>query len=194
MRRRSGWGVWLTLAVCAAWAMPAAAAAGAEVISSRADQVTGGDALVRVTGPSSLRLRVGGRDVTGELSGGMGLITGLRDGENVLTATLPDGSGARLTVTNHPLQGPLFSGPQVQPWACNAGAKDTSCTREPAYEYVYMPAPLGGTPDPADVPQTATGAPRFQPYDPANPPAEGAIAQAKTDDARTVPFIVRIET
>src|SRR3954471_13877390 len=101
MRARSGWGVWLTLAAWAAWAMPAAAAVGVEVVSSRADEVTGGDALVRVTGPSSLRVRVGDRDVTGELSGGSGLIAGLQDGENVLTATLPDGSGARMTLTNN---------------------------------------------------------------------------------------------
>src|SRR4051812_32133410 len=192
MRARSGWGVWLTLIAWAAWAMPAAAAVGVEVVSSRADQVTGGDALVRVTGPSSVRVRVGNRDVTGELSDGVGRIAGLQDGENVLTATLPDGSGRRMTLTNHPLQGPLFSGPQVWPWACNAGAKDASCTREPSYQYVYMPVALNGLPDPADVPQNATGDPRFAPYDPASPPPD--VAQTTTDDGRKVPFIVRIET
>src|SRR3954447_654883 len=183
----------LTLLGFCAPAQLSAAAVRIEVLSSRPDMVTGGDALVRISAPASVRVRVDGRDVTGQLAGrATGLITGLAPGEKLLNATLPDGSGARLTVTDHPAGGPLFSGPAVQPWTCNPGARDASCARNPEYQYVYMPAALSATPDPADVPQNATGDPRFAPYDPATPP--GDVAQTTTDDGRTVPFIVRIET
>ena len=64
-----------------------------------------------------------GRDVTGAFALGedgrfKGLVTGLDTGPNVLTARLPDGRAARITITNHPIGGPVFSGAQVMPWRC----------------------------------------------------------------------------
>ena len=107
------------------------------VLSTRADLVSGGEALVQVLLPpgatvSSTRLDVNGRDVTGEFamrSNGKfeGLVTGLANGPNVLTAQLPDGYGARLGIVNHPIGGPTLSGPQIQPWLCQTGAKDSQC-------------------------------------------------------------------
>ena len=52
------------------------------------------------------------------VSGGTaGLVTGLKDGGNVLLARY-SGGAARITITNHPIGGPIFSGPQIQPWVC----------------------------------------------------------------------------
>jgi hypothetical protein len=47
----------------------------------------------------------------------LGLVTGLRNGDNLLTVRTPLGS-AQITITNHPIGGPVFSGAQVQPWIC----------------------------------------------------------------------------
>ena len=100
--------------------------------------------------PSSTRLDVNGRDVTGEFAmraNGKfeGLVTGLANGPNVLTAQLPDGYGARLTIVNHPIGGPIFSGPQIQPWLCQAGATDKQCDQPPTFAYYYLPAGTSDT-------------------------------------------------
>src|SRR5260221_6516865 len=121
-----------------------------DVLSTRADLISGGDAVVAVAIPaaanaSAMRVTVGRRDVTAALAVRadgryFGRIEGLALGANVVTARLPDGRGARITVTNHPSSGPVFSGPQVQPWYCNPGASDASCTRAPSYQFFYVPA------------------------------------------------------
>lgn len=90
-------------------------------------------------GPSLARpIAAGYRDVTpsfGVRPNGKfeGLVTGLRLGANRLRAVAPDARGATLTVTNHPLGGPIFSGPQIQPWTCQAGATDKQCDQAPTY-------------------------------------------------------------
>lgn len=106
-----------------------------EVLSGAADQVSGGDALVEVSAPtrvppSQLRVSLNGDDVTASFDltpdGTLvGLVTGLAEGENTLTGSvspfvsrgmsLPP---TTLTVTNHPKEGPIFSGPQQQPFVC----------------------------------------------------------------------------
>src|SRR4051794_36864838 len=103
----------------------ASAAVTITVLSNRADLVSGGDALVAIDEPA--RVYRNGEDVTSvfaQTSGGRleGLVTGLRDGPNTLTARRADGSGARLTVNNHPIGGPVFSGSQIQPWVCGTEA------------------------------------------------------------------------
>jgi hypothetical protein len=102
----------VTAALFAAIVSPAAAAVKIEVLSNRADLVSGGDALVVVSAPA--RVYRNGTDVTGAFARRdghfEGLVTGLRDGANTLRAQLPDGSGAKLTITNHPIGGPVFSG------------------------------------------------------------------------------------
>jgi hypothetical protein len=141
--RRPGRG--LALVACAlltvAGAPPAAASGGSgggglgahflrlEVLSSRADQVTGGDALVRVSFGSrvdadDVRVSRNGTDVTAALTpdpGGRsrtGPVDGLRDGFNLLRATAPFRPGANLVVRNHPIAGPVFSGPKQYPFVC----------------------------------------------------------------------------
>lgn len=99
-----------------------------KVLSNRADLVSGGDALVEIVAPvgadvTEAAVDDDGRDVTSAfaLDGDArfkGLVTGLDDGPNVLTARLPDGRGARITIVNHPRGGPVFSGAHVTPWRC----------------------------------------------------------------------------
>ena len=155
-------------------------------LSNRADLITDGDAFVEVTVPSgadasTLRMDLDGRDVTSQFgvrADGryLGVVTGLELGKNRLTATLPSGHGAHLTITNHPIGGPVFSGPQVQPWTCSGEVEDAQCNREPTYEFSYMPADGGD----------------FTEYDPENPPDD--VGETTTDQGHTVPFIVREET
>ena len=104
------------------------------VLSNHADLISGGDALVEIAIPagadaSSMRVTLGNHDVTAVFAVRadgryFGRIEGLALGANIVTAQLPDGRGARITITNHPSSGPVFSGPQVQPWSCNPGASD----------------------------------------------------------------------
>ncbi|HET6816044.1 MAG TPA: DUF6351 family protein [Mycobacteriales bacterium] len=155
-------------------------------LSNRADLVSGEDVLIRVTTPgadaSAARITLNGRDVTKRFRAssdgkGLGLLTGLRVGTNVVTATLPDGRGARLTVVDHPLGGPDFAGPQIKPWTCGNGSKSPKCYQKPTFTYSYVDQ-SGNT----------------QSYDPNNPPPSAFIKNTTTTDDVTVPFIYRTET
>jgi hypothetical protein len=174
------------------------------VLSNRADLISGGDALIEVNWPAGTNLStstitLNGTPVTTSFAvrpNGryMGLVTGLRDGANVLLARY-NGGAAQITVTNHPIGGPVISGPQVQPWVCQttgaaggAGrgrggvpspspgpALDAQCNAPTVFFYVYK-----------------TTGNQFAPYDPAKPrPAD--MATATTDAGTTVDYIVRIE-
>ena len=180
----------------AALAIPAAASAAkgkslkVEVLSNRADLISGGDALVALgvpKGADAARVEVTvkprgkrARDVSSafafrENGRFEGLVDGLGNGKNLLTAKLGKRQG-RATIRNRPNGGPVFSGPQVKPWQCQAGAEDAKCNQEPEYEFLYMPAG-GGT---------------LLPYDPDNPPAN--VGTTTTDQGEEVPYIVRQET
>ena len=205
-RRREGAAVLAAVVLCALAAMlPSAAvpAAGArvpaatsnltiDVLSNRADLISEGDALVQIkvpsgVDPSSVRVDVGGRDVTGAFavrSDGrfLGRVENLALGPNVLTAKLNKQHGARLTITNYPKGGPIFSGEQIQPWLCTTGSnglgpeQDAQCNAPTTYAFFYMPSGGGG----------------FQAYDPNNPPAD--VGTTTTDQGKTVPYIIRQET
>src|SRR5689334_23169384 len=120
MRRAVAFGV-----VALALASPSAALAHHRapriaVLSNRADLISGGNALVAVR-PSSARVTLNGADVTSELTARrgrlVGVITGLVDGRNRLVAHTRR-RRSRILITNHPIGGPVFAGPQVQPWIC----------------------------------------------------------------------------
>jgi hypothetical protein len=102
-----------------------------KVLSSSPDQVSGGDARVRVQVPENVstrhvRIRLNGAEVTRDFSPGegrqtlVGLVDGMRIGRNVLTAETEGGRrlDARLTLTNHTVNGPIFSGPHQRPFVC----------------------------------------------------------------------------
>ena len=156
------------------------------VLSNRADLISGGNALVAVR-PSSARVTLNGADVTSQLSARrgrlVGVISGLVNGRNRLVAHTRRGRSARITITNHPIGGPVFAGPQVQPWICNnakvgfPAAQDAQCDAPSTTSFVYMSATTH----------------QFAPYDPASPPPAAEIANATTDRGETVPYIVRVE-
>jgi hypothetical protein len=176
----------LVLGCFGAQTSSAAAATEIEVLSNRADLISAGDALVAVSlpdgvDPATVQMTLDGADVSDAFAvraNGRfeGLLTGLDPGQNLLEAKLPDGTGARITITDHPNGGPVFSGPQVQPWACQATAVDEQCNQPEEYEYLYKSSTTG----------------QLQPYDPADPPSD--VANTTTDEGVTVPFIIRIET
>jgi hypothetical protein len=177
------------------------------VLSNRADLVSGGEALVQVTlpggaDPGDVRVYLNGHSVTSVFAvrpNGKfeGLVTGLVDGKNLLTVFERNrerdrrggrdhwdghdrrgGAAAQLTITNHSVGGPVFAGPQVQPWICGTtlgAAQDAQCDAATQFSYVYMSSTTG----------------QFAPYDPSNPPTD--VATTTTDQEVTVPYIVRIE-
>ena len=176
-------GTWLGAAEVAS----ASVVRSLEVISNRADLISGGDALVSATlaeNAAGVRVDVDGVDVTsafGVRPNGRyeGLVTGLKVGVNTLTVRGADGGGKRITITNHPIGGPIFAGPQVTPYACNPNvsnpplgpALDAQCNAPTRTELLYR-----------------TTANQFAPYDPANPPAD--LQTTTTDAGKTVPFVV----
>ncbi len=154
-------------------------------LSTRADLVTGGDVLVEVVVPKGtdvkrVKVRAGTRDVTGAFRkqgpGLRGLVTRLPGGRTTLTATVPGAGSASLPVSNVGLQAPSFSGPLIEPWTCGNGATRADCSQNAKITYVYK--------------STDGGA--LQAYDPASPPSD--VATTTTDDGKTVPFVVRVET
>jgi uncharacterized tannase-like protein DUF6351 len=181
---------------------PAAAAADPlrlTVLSGRADTVTGGDALVRVDVPAGVPLdavhvSLGDTDVTDAFRPGdgtlTGLVTGLGAGATTLSTTADGADPASVELVNHPIIGPVFSGPHEQPFACetttfelpvlggNLGAPlDADCSIETRVDHfyrttagAYAPWPAGATDYPADLATTTTSL------------------------GTTVPFIVRMET
>ncbi|MFC6023154.1 DUF6351 family protein [Plantactinospora solaniradicis] len=202
-------GLAVTMAVPpAAWATPAAGAgpaAGAKsgghpeltVLSGRADMVSGGNALVQVALPRGARvadLRVTVernrtvRDVTRQFAlradGRVtGLVDGLPEGRSVLVARVDHGDRAQLPITNYPIAGPIFSGPHNSPYVCEtetAGlgpAIDANCLAPTRYDYFYRSS--------ADN--------TFHPYDPGSA-TPSDVASTTTNDGKTVPYIVRVES
>ena len=173
-----------------------AATTSITVISSRPDMVSGGDALVRLTLPNAAgQARVmlnRTTDITtafkartpGSL---VGLVTGLRMGENTLEVTAGP-NRANLTLTNYAVTGPIFSGPHESPYHCMTQqfqlpastatlgpALDANCSVATRVDYVY---------------RTTAGA--FAPLPSGTRPAD--IAQTTTSQGKTVPYIVRVET
>ncbi len=159
-----------------------------QVLSNRADLINGGDVLVQVTLPSgtaasAVTVDLNGQDVTSGFSAGaggryMGLVSGLANGRNLITAHFPGGASSSYAVINHPQGGPVIAGPQSEPRVCQQGAVDAQCTQPVSYAWLYISSnPLKSG---------------FQPYDPSNPATD--VANTTTDQGVTVPFIVRVET
>ena len=156
-----------------------------EVLSSRPELVTGGNALVRITAAEAPQAAVGSVDVSGafhadQKGGWVGLIDGLKDGANQLTVKV-GGKEATLALVNHPVNGTLFAGPQQEPFICEneshglASPDDGSCAAPAVVKYFY---------------RNKSG--EWKPFDPkAAPPAD--VATTRTTEAREVPLIVRQE-
>lgn len=174
------------------------------VVSSRADTVSGGDALIEVTAPGNsgknVRVLVNGDDVTSAFAPGpdgtlLGLVDGLDEGDNEIAITVgparrsnPRAKAnapvkASIEVVNHPAVGPVFSGPHITmyctasgaPW--NLGATDDDChVAAPTVSYQYRTT--GGS---------------FAPLADPDGPVPDDVAFTTTTTGDEVPYIVRIE-
>jgi hypothetical protein len=127
---------------------------GIHVLSTRPDMVTGGDALVRIDSSgidlNNVRIVLADMDISHYFqrvpmeNSLLGLVDGLQPGPNTLTAM--DGAGSarsQITLLNHPITGPVVSGPHLQPFVCTTTANglgpalDPHCTAETQVNYFY---------------------------------------------------------
>jgi hypothetical protein len=135
------------------------------------------------TKSTDVRVQLAGRDISTRFAwrpNGKfeGLVTGLAVGPNFLTARVRHGDGAAITIVDHPVGGPVFSGPQIEPWTCAHVATDRQCDRPVSYRYSYKDVLTG----------------LYLPYDPNHPPPPALVATTTTDQGVTVRSIVRVET
>ncbi len=160
-------------------------------LSNRADLVSGGDALVEIARSdggtvSDLAVSVNGSDTGAAFAKRpngriQGLVSGLSLGENVIVAEASEVEAAELVVTNHPIGGPVFSGAQIEPWACTTERNglgpplDAQCNAAPVQRWRYRTT--GGS---------------FADYDVTNPPSD--VASTTTDQGETVPYVFVVET
>lgn len=166
-----------------------AGTAAIKVLSNRADLISGGDALVEVEMPagievSSLKVTLNGKDVTSQFARRangrvMAQLTGLALGDNQLASQINGAAAGAALIVNHPNGGPIFAGPQPQPYTCGNAAKaiNAQCDQPAEYSFLYK--------------STDPTASDLQAYDPASPPTD--VAMTTTDKGVTVPFIVRRE-
>ena len=174
------------------------------VLSGPSDMVTGGDALVEVTGASagSLQVELDGRDVTSSFRSGIepsrlvGRLSELQIGKNTVTARVGERSTS-LELINHPGTGPVFSGPHQEPFVCQteqAGLgppSDADCSAQTRSAYYYKST------DQIDPQQRRAGAARIPPgFKPLDPSAQrpSDIARTTTTQGHEQDFIVRVET
>ena len=176
-----------------------------EVLSSRPDSVTAGDALLRIDVPRNVPMqhvtvRLNGADVTASFvrNDALRIYTGLLSGMNVGDNTLGVYSNGRgqgrptleTTIKNFPVQGPVFSGPHQQPYICatqsfnlpaglgNLGpTTDPNCHIARRVDYLYR-----------TTANTLAAWPAGATSYPVN------LASTTTTQGKTVPYIVRMET
>ncbi|MDH3423677.1 MAG: tannase/feruloyl esterase family alpha/beta hydrolase, partial [Gemmatimonadota bacterium] len=181
------------------------------------DYVSGGDVLVRVDLASGIELdrvavSLNGQEATavGPLAPTdrlgrpqhalMARVTGLSLGANQVVASLDGDEVTSLTVTNYPIEGPIFSGEHLEPYFCldqlaptargpsrfaigngdflDGSGRGEHCALETRVDYLYMP--VG---DDAE----------FRPLaDPDRLPMD--VSPTTTSEGKEVAFVVRLET
>lgn len=194
------------LAACGSGDHPPPAAAAAPTVtllSTKAEYAAGGSVLVDIAPkagsagykPSSVVVTLNGNNVASAFAPDpanpghlIGLVGGLKDGDNVLSAST-GGKAATLTVTNYPVTGPILSGTPITPFNCQTqdfvlpdgsklgAALDAKCSVATRVHYLYLAK--GGT---ALKPLPGTAA----------LPAD--VATTTTTAGLSVPFVVRVET
>jgi len=176
--------------------------ASLDILSSKAEYVSGGSALIKAKLPQGaagqgFTVMAGKTDVTsafvpvadGEY---VGLVKGLADGQNTIVITPAKGAArpASLTVTNYPISGPMFSGPQITPFICQTASlklpdgtalktvpNDPNCSAETNVQYVYRSSTTNSF--------TPLSNPKALPAD---------VASITKASGETAPYIVRVET
>ena len=174
-----------------------------EVLSSRADMVSGGDVLIRIPVPSDidpddLRIYLGTTDVTERFAAGragtegrlIGRLKGLQLGAVSLAVHYRGKQVGSVGMVNHPISGPVFSGPHESPYVCQTtsftlpgGAflgepLDANCSIQTRVDYFYHPTG-GDTSGLVPMPNMA------------KPPADVARL---TVGGKSVRYILRLET
>src|SRR5436309_7695564 len=166
-------------------------------LSARADKVSGGDVLIRIVTPASaannVAITVNGHAAQEDFkptATPTTLIVRLKDlqlGKNTIEVGVKGQRPAvQLLVVNHPISGPVMSGPHQTPFKCETQAfgfgppLDADCTVATRVEYLYRSTTQ---PPPANP---------FRPYD-ANAPKPADLGMTTTLDGKTVPYIVRRE-
>lgn len=175
-------------------------------LSSRPTVVSGGDVLLQVdvpagSDPARVSVRLNGTDVTAKFQAraGENALIGLIDksdpryelrlGSNSVEADYDGVKGGELALTNHPVSGPIFSGPHERPFVCETASfvlpdgntlgnplNYDVCSTWVRAHYVYW----------SSTQQRFVYTPT-----PSNPPADAAWI---TVDGRSARFVVRIET
>jgi Tannase-like family of unknown function (DUF6351) len=167
-------------------------------LSARADMVTGGNVLILMTtpppAPDVVSVTVNGREAKSEI--GPGVLPGtfvarledLQIGKNVIEiGQKGQKPAARLAVVNHPITGPVFSGPHQTPFTCETqalglgAALDVDCSVARRVDYFYR----SGT-------SSSAQANPFKPID-LNAPRPADVAMTTTLEGKSVPYIVRRE-
>jgi hypothetical protein len=169
------------------------------LLSSKPEYVTGDDALVKVSVNSQyvpITVTLNGVDVSDAFKRSVstpnefvGLVKGIKQGSNELIA-VANNARTSITLTGNPISGPIFSGPQQQPFTCQTdtfrlpdgvsflgAAKDAKCSADTRVDYVYR--------------NTAATA-QFVPLK--STTALPTDVATTTVNGKSVPYIVRIET
>lgn len=172
-------------------------------VSSEPDMVTGGDALVEIALPRTVRFKdvrvaLDGEDITEAFYARdedrmlLGVVEDLEHGDNSLEVSTVKGKAepqgeakgqpsASLTLTNHPVTGPVISGPHQQPFVCKLdewGLKpldDGFCAAETEVEYWY---------------RSTDG--EFAPLEDSDERPDD-LSEVTTSTGETAPYIVRVE-
>ncbi len=211
------------LAAAPASAAPPKPAFVTEVVSSAPDQVTAGDARLHIQVPPTVPLQqvevwVNGINMADHFSTipGTRTLTGVIDGlvlgdNTVVTRQHGQGLGlptaSHLTLTNHPVTGPVFSGPHQHPFMCSVQKHGLG---QPLVDDPFEGFPVFGTDAGGDPTDEIVGYSRncsaptlvvylykatdgsFKPYTPGQArPAD--MAQTTTLDGLTVDYVVRWE-
>ena len=202
-------------------------------LSNRADLVSGGSALVEVKVPStvsatSLKVDRDGTDITslfvtradGRI---VGLVTGLVNGNNTITASSTSNTfqGARLVINNHNIGGPVLLASQTTPWICatpvataavgntpatnasglSTAATDAQCNIATEFKLWYRtltPVSINSGADGNCVfvlPDQSATTPAFSCFQPyvAGTTPAASVASTTTSAGVTLPYIVRVE-
>lgn len=164
-------------------------------LSTFPDAVSGGDVLIGLRGipaDAEPELSLNGQPIAPTLSRDedsgelRALISGLREGDNRITAALGEGADRRrvvLVVKNHPITGPIISGPHQTPFTCTteeAGLGqplDQNCSVATVFQWFYR-----------------NNNQQYTELDPGAGEYPDDMQMTVTKDGETVPFIVRLES
>ena len=202
-----------TLVTCTVFASAARAdmaipAIKLSVLSSAPELVSGGDARIQVQAPpawqDSMTFWLNGKLVAPAMvrdgDSLEGVVAGLVNGKNLLEVRAA-GAKASLSLINHPASGPLFSGPQQQPFICRSQESELGQPLVDNVDGIGHPVFDADTAQPIGYSRYCNIKTKtayfyftgndFKPFDPAAaPPSDLATA---TVDGAAVPLVARVE-